>query len=112
MPDPVSDDAALPTAPGVTVANYMGLGAAETLRAARLADDLGYGSFWTAEIVGPEAFALLAAAGVRPPTWRWAPASSPSRCARRCWRRWARRRCRTCTPTVRCCSGSASRHPW
>ncbi len=63
MPDPVSDDPSLPTAPGVTVANYMGLGAAETLRAARLADDLGYGSFWTAEIVGPEAFALLAAAG-------------------------------------------------
>ena len=54
--------------PGLTVANYMGLGTAEVLRAARVADELGYGSFWTAEIVGPEAFALLAAAGAAAPS--------------------------------------------
>jgi probable F420-dependent oxidoreductase len=34
---------------------------------ASLAADLGYGSFWTAETTGPEAFSLLAAAGAAAP---------------------------------------------
>jgi len=68
MPVPSTPAPGDPTRPGVTVANYMGLGTAEVLRAARLADELGYGSFWTAEIVGPEAFALLAAAGAAAPS--------------------------------------------
>ena len=34
---------------------------------APLAEELGYGSFWTAETTGPEAFSLLAAAGAAAP---------------------------------------------
>ena len=48
---------------GVTAASIMTLGPDQTLNAARLADELGYRSFWTAETVGLEAFGLLAAAG-------------------------------------------------
>jgi len=50
---------------GVTFASIqsLGLGAAEDL--ARRAADRGYGSFWTAETTGPEAFATLAHVGAR-----------------------------------------------
>jgi probable F420-dependent oxidoreductase len=40
--------------------------AAPTL--ARRAEELGYRSFWTAEVTGPEAFSLLAAAGAAAPS--------------------------------------------
>jgi probable F420-dependent oxidoreductase len=53
--------------PGVTFASFPNLGLDAGLRAARLARELGYGSFWTAETVGPEAFATLAAAGQAAP---------------------------------------------
>jgi probable F420-dependent oxidoreductase len=55
-------DGADPTL-GVTYASLMTLGLDAALDTARLAEQLGYGSFWTAETVGPEAFAVLAAAG-------------------------------------------------
>jgi probable F420-dependent oxidoreductase len=48
---------------GVTFASLMALGPDLAVSTARLAQDLGYRSFWTAETTGPEAFALLAAAG-------------------------------------------------
>jgi probable F420-dependent oxidoreductase len=48
---------------GVTFASLMALGPDMAVSTARLAQDLGYRSFWTAETTGPEAFALLAAAG-------------------------------------------------
>jgi probable F420-dependent oxidoreductase len=48
---------------GVTYASLMTLGLDAALDTARLAEQLGYGSFWTAETVGPEAFSVLAAAG-------------------------------------------------
>ena len=48
---------------GVTYASLMNLGLDAALDTARLAEQLGYGSFWTAETVGPEAFSVLAAAG-------------------------------------------------
>src|SRR5947208_16617583 len=51
------------TAPlGVTAAPVMALGPAAALDLARRADACGYQSFWTAEVTGPEAFALLGAA--------------------------------------------------
>lgn len=52
---------------GVTFASLMGLGPSRALEVARLADELGYGSFWTAETTGPEAFSTLAAAGAAAP---------------------------------------------
>ena len=48
---------------GVTFASLMTLGPDLAMTTAKLADDLGYRSFWTAETTGPEAFSLLAAAG-------------------------------------------------
>ena len=48
---------------GVTYASLMTLGLDAALDTARLAERLGFGSFWTAETVGPEAFSVLAAAG-------------------------------------------------
>jgi probable F420-dependent oxidoreductase len=48
---------------GVTYASLMTLGLEAGLDTARLAEQLGYGSFWTAETVGPEAFSVLAAVG-------------------------------------------------
>jgi probable F420-dependent oxidoreductase len=53
---------------GVTFASFQNLGLDVGLRAARLAEELGYRSFWTAETVGPEAFATLAAAGQAAPS--------------------------------------------
>jgi probable F420-dependent oxidoreductase len=52
---------------GVTFASLMGLGPQLAVETARLADECGYGSFWTAETTGPEAFSLLAAAGAAAP---------------------------------------------
>ncbi|HYF44587.1 MAG TPA: LLM class F420-dependent oxidoreductase [Acidimicrobiales bacterium] len=55
------------TAVGVTFAGFMPLGPRAAVDVAREAADLGYGSFWTAETTGPEAFALLGAvAGTAP----------------------------------------------
>ena len=45
----------------VTVAPLLALGPANALEVARRAEALGYESFWTAEVNGPEAFALLGA---------------------------------------------------
>ena len=56
------------TSLGVTYASLMTLGLDTALHTARLAEELGYGSFWTAETVGPEAFSVLAAAGAAAPS--------------------------------------------
>lgn len=48
---------------GITFASFQPLGLDTGLGAARLAEELGYASFWTAETTGAEAFATLAAAG-------------------------------------------------
>ncbi|MET0727330.1 MAG: LLM class F420-dependent oxidoreductase [Acidimicrobiales bacterium] len=53
---------------GVTVASLMGLGPRAAVETARTAEEVGYRSFWTAETTGPEAFAVLAAAGAAAPT--------------------------------------------
>ena len=50
---------------GVTAASIMTLGPEQALAAARLADDLGYQSFWTAETTGPRR--SPARGGRRPP---------------------------------------------
>jgi len=52
---------------GVTFASLQALGPAEAPGIARTAEQLGYRSFWTAEAVGPEAFAVLTAAGAAAP---------------------------------------------
>lgn len=52
----------MPTnAMGVTAAPLMALGVPAALELARHADLLGYRSFWTAEVTGPEAFSVLGA---------------------------------------------------
>src|SRR6266508_3898174 len=53
--------------PGVTFASLQSMGPAAAPEVARTAAALGYGSFWTAEVNGPEAFATLAAAGAAAP---------------------------------------------
>ncbi|HLT16342.1 MAG TPA: LLM class F420-dependent oxidoreductase [Acidimicrobiales bacterium] len=52
---------------GVTFASLMGLGPQAAVETARLAEECGYRSFWTAETTGPEAFSVLAAAGAAAP---------------------------------------------
>jgi probable F420-dependent oxidoreductase len=52
---------------GVTFASLMTLGPDLAVETARLAGELGYTSFWTAETTGPEAFSLLGAAGAAAP---------------------------------------------
>lgn len=52
---------------GVTFASLMPLGPTVAVETARQAAELGYSSFWTAETTGPEAFAVLAAAGAAAP---------------------------------------------
>jgi probable F420-dependent oxidoreductase len=52
---------------GVTFASLMTLGPDLAVDTARLAAELGYTSFWTAETTGPEAFTILAAAGAAAP---------------------------------------------
>ncbi|HSL58122.1 MAG TPA: LLM class F420-dependent oxidoreductase [Acidimicrobiales bacterium] len=54
--------------PGVTFASFSALGVDAAVRAARLAEELGYTSFWTAETTGPEAFSLLGAVGAAAPS--------------------------------------------
>src|SRR6202030_537431 len=46
---------------GVTFASLQALGPPAALEVARRAASLGYSSFWTAEVTGPEAFSLLGA---------------------------------------------------
>ena len=53
---------------GVTFASLMGLGPQAAVETARLAEECGYRSYWTAETTGPEAFSLLAAAGAAAPS--------------------------------------------
>lgn len=55
---PMSSDR-LPLA--VTVAPLLALGPSNAIEVARRAEALGYSSFWTAEVNGPEAFGLLGA---------------------------------------------------
>ncbi|MGH9111624.1 MAG: LLM class flavin-dependent oxidoreductase, partial [Acidimicrobiales bacterium] len=52
---------------GLTFASLMSLGPDLAVSTARLASDLGYRSFWTAETTGPEAFSLLGAVGAAAP---------------------------------------------
>src|SRR5437764_11554008 len=52
---------------GVTFASLQALGPATALDVARHADALGYDSFWTAEVTGPEAFSTLGAVAVAAP---------------------------------------------
>jgi probable F420-dependent oxidoreductase len=52
---------------GVTYASLMGMGPAAAVDVARLAESVGYTSFWVAETTGPEAFAQLAACGAAAP---------------------------------------------
>jgi probable F420-dependent oxidoreductase len=54
---------------GVTFASLQGAVApAAAVDVAQTAADLGYRSFWTAEVVGPEAFALLGSVAARVPS--------------------------------------------
>lgn len=53
---------------GFTAAPIMALGPRTCLDAARLAAELGYGSYWVAETTGPEAFSLLGAVSQTAPT--------------------------------------------
>src|SRR5204863_3779448 len=57
------------TAPeyGVTFAPLMAPGLPAALELATQAESLGYRSFWTAEVTGPEAFSLLGAVSQRAP---------------------------------------------
>ena len=55
------------TRPGFTYASLMNLGPAYAVETARQAAEAGYGSFWTAETTGSEAFSTLAAAGAAAP---------------------------------------------
>lgn len=52
---------------GVTFASLMGLGPEAAVHTARLAESVGYRSFWVAETTGPEAFSQLAACGAAAP---------------------------------------------
>jgi probable F420-dependent oxidoreductase len=53
---------------GVTFAPLQALGVPTALETARLAESLGYRSFWTAEVTGPEAFATLGAVSQAAPS--------------------------------------------
>lgn len=53
---------------GVTFASLMSLGPDTAISTARLAAEVGYSSYWTAETTGPEAFSLLAAVGAAAPS--------------------------------------------
>lgn len=53
---------------GLTFASLMGLGPQAAVQTAKLAEEVGYTSYWTAETTGPEAFSLLAAAGAAAPS--------------------------------------------
>src|SRR5687767_5605338 len=53
---------------GVTFASLQSFGPQAAVEVARKAEELGYRSFWTAEVTGPEAFSILAAAGAAAPS--------------------------------------------
>jgi probable F420-dependent oxidoreductase len=53
---------------GITYASLQSFGPAMACDIARRAEALGYSSFWTAEVTGPEAFSTLAAAGAAAPS--------------------------------------------
>jgi probable F420-dependent oxidoreductase len=53
---------------GVTFASLQALGPAAAVQVARQAQALGYSSFWTAEVTGPEAFATLGAVAASAPS--------------------------------------------
>jgi probable F420-dependent oxidoreductase len=53
---------------GITYASLQSLGPSKAIDVARRAQELGYSSFWTAEVTGPEAFTTLAAAGAAAPS--------------------------------------------
>ena len=53
---------------GVTFASVQALGPATAIDLARRAEALGYTSFWTAEVTGPEAMATLGAVSVAAPS--------------------------------------------
>src|SRR5258708_35308034 len=53
---------------GVTYASLQALGVSAALELARAAGPLGYESFWTAEVTGPEAFVVLGAVTKAAPT--------------------------------------------
>jgi probable F420-dependent oxidoreductase len=53
---------------GITYASLQSFGPAMACDVARQAEALGYSSFWTAEVTGPEAFSTLAAAGAAAPS--------------------------------------------
>lgn len=63
----MADDPA-PAPPGLTFASFQALGLDVGLSMARRAADAGYGSFWTAETVGPEAFVTLGAVAATVPS--------------------------------------------
>ena len=52
----------------MTFASLQALGPTAALDVAKLAESLGYGSFWTAEVTGPEAFSLLGAVSQAAPS--------------------------------------------
>ncbi len=60
----MSSDSAI----GVTAAPVMGLGPVTALEVAKRAEALGYSSFWTAEVTGPEAFSALGAVSQAAPS--------------------------------------------
>ena len=53
---------------GLTYASLQSFGPAGVAPLARRAQELGYSSFWTAEVTGPEAFTTLGLAGSAAPT--------------------------------------------
>lgn len=53
---------------GVTFASLQGLGVPTAIETATLAESLGYTSFWTAEVTGPEAFGTLGAVSQAAPS--------------------------------------------
>ena len=53
--------------PGLTFASFQSLGTRTAIEVAHDAADAGFGSFWTAETTGQEAFATLAAVAVAEP---------------------------------------------
>jgi probable F420-dependent oxidoreductase len=64
----MSDSANDTTPVGITFASFMGLGIERGVAAAGWAEELGYGSFWTAETTGIEAFSTLTAVGAAAPS--------------------------------------------
>jgi probable F420-dependent oxidoreductase len=64
---PTASDPTGRDARAITFASFQNLGIEAGLTVADWATELGYRSIWTAETVGPEAFATLAAFGARAP---------------------------------------------